>query len=59
MRFEATFTVKSMGDLHASFYPKKGGRGFGGVYVGKGASLRTRAPWYSALEGLERAPWWK
>jgi beta-lactamase regulating signal transducer with metallopeptidase domain len=40
--FSRTFTLLENGDLHLSFYPAKGGNGFGGVYFAqKGAEVEA------------------
>ena len=41
-QFTRTFTLLKEGELHLSFYPAKGGDGFGGVYFAqKGADVEA------------------
>ena len=43
--FVRTFTFVKQGKLHLSFYPAKGGNGFGGIYfVNKGATPQPEGP---------------
>ena len=43
--FEVTIEIQHEGYLHVTFYPSKGGSGFGGVYFGKSKQMKKIEDW--------------